>query len=119
VPIESTLTSNPDIEQICVMGSGRKQPVAVVVLAEHLVNAERELIRPSLQSTLEEVNAELESHQKLDCLIVANDNWTIENDFLTPTLKIKRNLLEDRYGKIAQAASGQSIVWENDVTVPA
>lgn len=119
VPIESALASNPDIEQICVMGTGRKQPVAVVVLAEHLVHAERELIRPSLQATLESVNAELESHQKLDCLIVANDSWTIENEFLTPTLKIKRNVLEDRYGKIAHAAAGQSIIWEDDVAVSA
>jgi len=117
VPIESMLSSNPDIEQICVMGTGRKQPVAVVVLAEHLAHGDRDLLRPSLQGTLDEVNSDLESHQRLDCLIVADDSWTIENQFLTPTLKIKRNLLEDRYNKIAQQAQSQSVIWEDEVVV--
>lgn len=117
VPIESALASNPDIEQICVMGSGRKQPVAVVVLAEHLVHSDRGLLRPSLEATLREVNAQLESHQKLDCLIVAGDSWTIENEFLTPTLKIRRAALEDRYNRIAQAAESQPVVWEDEVVL--
>ncbi|MDX1341099.1 MAG: AMP-binding protein [Reinekea sp.] len=117
VPIESALASNPDIEQICVMGSGRKQPVAVVVLAEHLIHGDRELLRPGLKDTLDQVNAGLESHQKLDCLIVASDQWTIENEFLTPTLKIRRNLLEDRYNKIAQAAESSAVIWEDEVSV--
>lgn len=117
VPIESALASNPDIEQICVMGSGRKQPVAVVVLAEHLVHSDKELLRPSLESTLHEVNASLESHQKLDCLIVAHDSWTIENEFLTPTLKIRRAAVEERYNRIAQAAEGKAIIWENEVVL--
>ncbi|EAR09400.1 AMP-binding protein [Reinekea blandensis] len=115
VPIESALASNPDIEQICVMGSGRKQPVAVVVLAEHLMHSDKALLRPSLETTLHEVNAGLESHQKLDCLIVAQDSWTIENEFLTPTLKIRRAAVEDRYNRIAQAAEGQAVIWEDEV----
>lgn len=117
VPIESALASNPDIEQICVMGSGRKQPVAVVVLAEHLVHSDRSLLRPSLETTLKEVNAGLESHQKLDCIIVAHDSWTIENEFLTPTLKIRRSALEDRYNRIAQAANDKPVIWEDEVSV--
>lgn len=117
VPIESALAANPDIEQICVMGSGRKQPVAVVVLAEHLVHSDKALLRPSLEATLTEVNAGLESHQKLDCLIVAHDSWTIENEFLTPTLKIRRAALEERYNRIAQAAEGKAVIWEDEVAI--
>ncbi len=115
VPLESALSANPDIEQICVMGSGRKQPVAIVVLAEHLMHGDRELIRPGLKVTLDQVNQSLESHQRLDCLIVTDDPWTIENEFLTPTMKIKRNLLEDRYGQIAQQADSNSVVWEDEI----
>jgi long-subunit acyl-CoA synthetase (AMP-forming) len=116
-PIESALAANPDIEQICVMGTGRKQPVAIVVLAEHLVHGDRDLLRPSLQETLTSVNAGLESHQRLDCLIVAADPWTIENHFLTPTLKIRRSALEEKYNKIAQASDSESVIWEDEVTV--
>lgn len=115
VPIESALASNSNIEQMCVMGLGRKQPIVVVVLAEHLVHADRESIRPSLQQTLNEVNAQLESHQQLDCMIVTDDAWTIENQYLTPTLKIRRNLVEDRYTKVAQHVEGRKVVWEDEI----
>jgi long-subunit acyl-CoA synthetase (AMP-forming) len=115
VPIESLLAANANIDQICVMGTGRKQPVAVIVLAEHLVNADRLPLRASLQQTLDQVNSKLEGHQKLDCLIVAKDAWTIENQYLTPTLKIKRTDLEDHYRAIAMKSELSSVVWEDEV----
>lgn len=114
-PIESALASNLDIEQTCVMGTGRKQPVAVVVLAEHLVDTDRELLRLALEGTLNQINTDLESHQRLDCLIVAKDPWTIENALLTPTLKIRRSALEERYKTIAQAAHSNPVLWEDEV----
>lgn len=114
VPIESALSANPSIEQICVMGTGRKQPVAVVVLAEHLMQADRAPIREDLKATLRSVNEKLEAHQKLDCLIVASDSWTIENEMLTPTLKIRRSVLENRYQAIAQSAHSEPVIWEDE-----
>ena len=115
-PIESMLSANPAIEQICVMGAGRKQPVAVAVLAAHLLGADKDEIRRSLKSTLEAVNADLESHQKLDCLIVAEEAWSVENDFLTPTLKIRRSMLEKRYNEVIQDTINELVFWEDDVT---
>lgn len=115
VPIESMLAENSDIEQICVMGCGRKQPVAVVVLAEHVDRSNKQAINKSLEATLNKVNGKLESHQVLDCLIVATDSWTIENQFLTPTLKIRRLELESRYAEVVQNAQSQSVIWEEDV----
>ncbi|TCS39953.1 AMP-binding protein [Reinekea marinisedimentorum] len=115
VPIESMLAENSDIEQICVMGSGRKQPVAVVVLAEHVDRSEKSRIQQSLEATLNKVNGKLEGHQKLDCLIIAEDSWTIENHFLTPTLKIRRLELEVRYGEMVQQAQTGSVIWEADI----
>lgn len=114
-PIESMLAANPAIEQICVMGAGRKQPVAVAVLAEHLLGADKDEIRLSLKKTLEKVNADLESHQKLDCLIVADEAWSIENDFLTPTMKIRRSMLEKKYNKVIQDTINELVFWEDDV----
>lgn len=114
-PIESALAANPDIEQICVMGTGRKQPVAVVVLAEHMSRRARIDIQASLNESLTSVNALLEGHQKLDGIIVAKDAWTIENDLLTPTLKIRRAELESRYQSIVQKTMQQPVVWEDPV----
>jgi long-chain acyl-CoA synthetase len=39
----------------------------------------------------------LESHAVLDHIVIMQDDWTVENDLLTPTLKIKRNVLEEKY----------------------
>jgi long-chain acyl-CoA synthetase len=117
VPIESLLAANPDIDQLLVMGSGRKQPVAIVVLAEHLLDANREQLRSSLQMTLDKVNATLESHSRLDGIVVVTDSWSIENELLTPTLKIRRNQLEERYNSIAQQTQAKSVIWQDELTV--
>ncbi len=47
-------------------------------------------------------------------IAVAKDEWQIENGFLTPTMKIKRNILEDTYApKLDQwYEAGEPVVWE-------
>lgn len=64
--------------------------VALVALAEHLRKSEQESSRASLQHTLSAINASLESHQRVDGLLVMDDLWRMENSLLTPTLKFKR-----------------------------
>lgn len=44
---------------------------------------------------LADVNAELASHEKMQMIVVAQEPWSIENGFLTPTMKIKRARIED------------------------
>ncbi|WP_439133951.1 AMP-binding protein [Pseudomaricurvus sp.] len=113
-PIESLLSRNSDIEQVCVLGSGRKQPLAIVVLSEQ-ARGLSDTTRTQLQTTLENVNADLESHQRLDHIIVSDEPWTIENDMLTPTLKIKRNKLEERYSKYLLSQLPQPVIGEQEI----
>ena len=113
VPIESRLSGNPLLEQICVMGSGLPAPVAVVVLSEAAQYIPKEDIKSSLQTTLDKVNARLESHERMSNIVIVNDEWTIENDLLTPTLKLKRNILEDKYSQLIGQQFSEPIVWEN------
>jgi len=96
VPIENMLSRNSRIEQICVMGSGLKQPIALVVLGESN-DADDSALLSELTATLKDVNAKLESHQRLDYLFICLEPWTTENDLLTPTLKLKRNEIERSY----------------------
>lgn len=110
VPIESMLGRNADIELVCVLGSGRKQPVAMVVLGEHLSTRD-EKTHQTLHDTVVAVNAELESHQQLDHIIVSDESWTVENDLLTPTLKIRRNKLEERYREIIEKDHPEVVIW--------
>jgi long-subunit acyl-CoA synthetase (AMP-forming) len=111
VPIESSLGRNADIEQVCVMGIGRKQPIALVVLGES-AKGDREKLSQELEATLAEVNRDLESHQVLDHIIVTEEPWSIENGLLTPTLKLKRDQLEARYGHFLTAPLQGKVVWE-------
>jgi len=97
-PIENLLARNPLIEMACVIGLGMPQPVALIQLAEGGM-ADRELVREQLTETLAMVNAELESHERLDRLLVVREAWTPENGLLTPTLKLKRDVIETRYGE--------------------
>ena len=113
-PIENLLGRNSDIEQVCVLGSGRKQPVAIVIISEHLHGA-RESTQQRLAATLTEVNNELESHQRLDNIIVGEGAWTTDNHLLTPTLKIRRNKLEEIYARLVDEEYADIVVWEADL----
>jgi len=114
VPIESKLADNPNIEQICVMGSGQPQPVAVVVLSENGQELTKEDATVSLETTLNKVNLTLEAHEKLARVIVADSDWTIDNGLLTPTMKIKRDLIENQYTEVVAQAAQQQVVWQMD-----
>jgi len=113
VPIEAKLSSNPLVEQVCVMGAGLPAPVAVVVLTEVARTMPAEDIVASFQETLESVNSGLESHERMSNIIIVNDEWTTEKGLLTPTLKVKRDKLEDKYGELIGKPYSQPVVWED------
>jgi len=101
-PIESKLLADGHVEQVCVVGSAMPQPIALVALSESdlaaLQNGEsRESIHHDLLKLYDQVNATLDPHEKLKTIVVTNGEWSIENGIMTPTLKIKRNVLESRY----------------------
>ena len=114
VPIESMLCANPDIEQVCVMGSGMKQPIALVVLTPSTNRKDDEVIN-RLKTTLTIVNEKLESHQILDCLIICKEDWSVENNILTPSMKIKRNVIEHKYKELIVMELTEQVVLEEDV----
>ena len=112
-PIESLILENPYVEQICVMGYGLPQPVAVVVMGDEVgdvMSLSEE--KTGLAETLKKTNARLEAHEKLSHIVVAKEPWTIENGLLTPTLKIKRNLLEKKYHDVIAKPTRSPVVFE-------
>lgn len=111
VPIEALLMENSFIEQVCVTGSNLKQPLALLVLTPEALQEPKDNLTKSLSDTLEQVNARLEGHEKLDTLIVMNEDWTTENGLLTPTLKIKRTEVEKRYQETIDSSYSSKVVF--------
>ena len=119
VPTEQKLGNNELIESVCVGGSSQPQPVAFIMLPEEIrhqlkQNSKNEEIENSLKLLRNSINETLESHEKISFFVVVNEPWTMENDLLTPTLKIKRNKIESRYEPFLNqwAAQKQELVWE-------
>lgn len=93
-PIEMKLTANTDIDQVCVVGMGIPQPIALVVLSLQGKAKSKEEIVASLSRTLDEINPHLEVYERIETAVIMKDDWTIENGLLTPSMKLKRNVLE-------------------------
>ncbi|MBT6699880.1 MAG: AMP-binding protein [Flavobacteriales bacterium] len=96
-PIELKLSANKNIEQVCIVGTEIPQPIALVVLSDRGRKKTKEDLIFSLERTLEVVNPKLEKHEKIHNIIIVKEEWTIENNLLTPTMKIKRNAIEKIY----------------------
>ena len=120
MPIEIKLGNHPKLESVCVAGHGQPQPFALLLLSaeaqqDRLAGAsQRDALNADFAAMLDRVNATLEDHQKIEYAVVVKQPWTTENGLLTPTLKIKREAIENLYLPHAEAwlASGQRVIWE-------
>lgn len=115
VPIETRLSANPLLEQVCVLGAGMPAPVAIVVLSDAAQHLPSENVEKSLEATLADTNKHLESHERLSGMIIVGEEWTTENGLLTPTLKIKRDELEARYRPIVEKDRSKLIARESEL----
>jgi long-chain acyl-CoA synthetase len=117
-PIEDKLVMNQVVEACCVTGANLGQPLALLMLNVEAVKragsaAGRGEIEASLKEHLERVNATLDPHEQLDCLVVMTDPWTVDNDLITPTFKVKRNRIEDLFAANYErwTALRRPVVW--------
>ncbi len=98
-PIENLINAHPMVELSLVSGVGQPAAHAMVILAEHLRprmnEAElREQVEKEMHALLESVNAKVADHEQLHMIVVAREPWSIENGFLTPTMKVRRARIE-------------------------
>jgi long-chain acyl-CoA synthetase len=68
--IELLISQNTDIEQICVVGTGIPQPIALVTLTEFGKAKSKESLSKSLFETVSKVNPKLEKHEKVEKVVI-------------------------------------------------
>jgi long-subunit acyl-CoA synthetase (AMP-forming) len=117
-PIENRLNDHPMVELSLVSGLGQPAAYALLVLAEDLRPrlgdaALRARVQAELEQLLQAVNSGLADYEQLALLVVAAEPWSIENGFLTPTMKIKRSRIEAAVEPRVQVwyARGERVVW--------
>ncbi len=120
-PIETKLVAHPGVDSCCLMGAGLPSPFAVIVLSADARRrsadpAARKALEDSLLKTLDEVNAQLEHHERVAFIAIANGPWTISNGLMTPTLKFRRAALEALYSIHVDdwKAHNQRIIWQEE-----
>jgi long-chain acyl-CoA synthetase len=113
-PIEGAMARNTDIDQLCLVGSGLKQPILIVSPTPAARGKTKEDFERLLTADMEAVNGSLEDHERIAKALVVKDSWTIDNGIMTPTMKVKRNEVEKRYHNLLAAHDGTKgkVVWE-------
>lgn len=115
VPIENKLGAYPGIEVTCATGPGMPQPFALAVLSEGFSPLkDKQRLEQELADLLDHVNTTLEDHERLNYLVVVKEPWTIESGFLTPTMKLRREIIEQHYLPLAEKwrALNCKVIWE-------
>jgi long-chain acyl-CoA synthetase len=93
-PIELDMSKNTDIEQICVVGTGIPQPIALITLSELGKSKSKADLCSGLINTLEKISPNYEKHEKIEKVVIMKEDWNVDNGLTTPTLKVKRNSIE-------------------------
>ncbi len=113
-PIEGLLKLQPHIEQACVIGDDRKYMTALICpdfealekfAAANGIAAEGEQLVADqrvvslIEQQVEAVNAQLSRYQQIKKFWIVPESWTVEGGELTPTLKLKRRVIADKFQK--------------------
>ncbi|MBE7426652.1 MAG: AMP-binding protein [Ideonella sp.] len=117
-PIENRLNANPMVELSLVSGVGQPAAYALVVLAEALRPqlqdaAVREQVQREMEQLLADVNRAVADYEALQMIVLVREPWSIENGFLTPTMKIRRARIETAVEPLVASwyAQRSRVVW--------
>ena len=108
--VEGMLTLQPEIAQAMVVGDRRPHLVGLLVPEPEVtakLKGDDAAIRAALGKAVDRVNAELSVVEKVRRFTLADEAFTVENEELTPSMKIRRHVIKGRYGERLDALYGR------------
>ncbi len=114
-PIEIKLSGNPDIDHVLVVGYALPQPICLIVLSPSGKSKPGNEIQKSIKELISNVNRDIDPYERLEKAVILNNDWTIDNGLLTPTLKIKRTEVEKIYQPQYEKWFNEKgvVIWED------
>ena len=118
--LENQLGDVAELGQMCVIGHGLDQPVLLAGLSENGVTLDAEAIRAAVTAAMDNFNQQLPAHEQIHRVLVVSDEWTPDNEMLTPTLKLKRNFISRHYMPQVEAmGEKKGVFFESELEVAA
>jgi len=90
--IENMITNEPEIDQCMVYGDKKNYLVALVVPNKEFLNQQEKI-----QNIIEKTNNKLTLLEKIKKIQLIDENFSIENGLMTPTMKVKRKKVTEKY----------------------
>ena len=111
--LESYFGKVTEFQQLCIVGLGLDQPILLAVSTETAKN-DKNNVSKKLSKLLNEVNSDLEGYKKIKKIVIVKDEWLPDNGLATPTLKIKRAKIDERFSQSYNDwySSDNDVIWE-------
>jgi long-chain acyl-CoA synthetase len=93
--LENLLTLSSDIEQACVFGEQKNYISAIIILS-----ADSKATKEQIDLYIEKMNTDLSQPEKIKRYHIIDEPFTIENNLMTPTMKVRRHEVEKKYSEV-------------------
>ena len=90
--IENMITNEPEIDQCMVYGDKKNYLVALIVPNKDFINE-----KEKINKVIEKINKKLTLLEKIKKIQLIDENFSIENGLMTPTMKVKRKKVTEKY----------------------
>jgi long-chain acyl-CoA synthetase len=90
--IENMITNEPEIDQCMVYGDKKNYLVALIVPSKDFLKE-----KEKINNVIEKVNKKLTLLEKIKKIQLIDENFSIENGLMTPTMKVKRKKVTEKY----------------------
>jgi long-subunit acyl-CoA synthetase (AMP-forming) len=117
LPIEEKLKESPLINQVCMVGDGKKYFTALITLDEATMKSLEKKENGAIQGRtvkdpkiiseikkkVDEVNSELAAFERVKYFTILSKDFSLEDGEMTPTMKMKRNVVEERHRDVIES----------------